>query len=54
MEQIAAGSENDARVSDPFYFLALTGSARLQHKVARTWVNHAFPANDALGPITRR
>jgi predicted O-linked N-acetylglucosamine transferase (SPINDLY family) len=54
MEQIAAGIENDARVSHPFIFMALMHSARLQHKVARTWVSQACPANDSLGPIAPR
>ncbi|MGB6355415.1 MAG: tetratricopeptide repeat protein [Steroidobacteraceae bacterium] len=52
--QIAAGAENDAQVSHPLIFMALTDSARLQHKVARTWVKHACPANAALGPIPPR
>jgi len=54
MEQIAAGSENDARVAHPFIFMALMDSARLQLKAARTWVSHACPANDSLGPIAPR
>jgi predicted O-linked N-acetylglucosamine transferase (SPINDLY family) len=53
-EQIAAGIENDMRVSHPFIFMALMDSARLQHKVARTWVNHAFPADGSLGPLAPR
>ncbi len=54
VEQIAAGVENDARVAHPFIFMALMDSARLQHKVARTWVSHACPADGSLGPIAPR
>src|SRR4029077_2730843 len=32
----------------------LMDAARLQHKVARTWVSHACAANDVLGPIAPR
>jgi predicted O-linked N-acetylglucosamine transferase (SPINDLY family) len=52
--ETAAGIEKDARVSHPFIFMAFMASARLQHKAARIWVNHACPADDSLGPITRR
>jgi predicted O-linked N-acetylglucosamine transferase (SPINDLY family) len=54
MEQIAAGIENGARIAHPFIFMALMDSARLQLETARTWVSHACPANDSLGPITPR
>jgi predicted O-linked N-acetylglucosamine transferase (SPINDLY family) len=54
MKQIAAGIENDARVAHPFIFMALMDSARLQLKEARTWVSHACPANDSLGPMAPR
>jgi predicted O-linked N-acetylglucosamine transferase (SPINDLY family) len=54
MEQIAGGLENDARVAHPFIFMALMDSARLQQKVARTWMNHACPADGSLGPIAPR
>jgi len=54
MEQIAGGIENDSHVSHPFIFMALTDSARLQHKVARTWMNYACPADGSLGPIAPR
>jgi predicted O-linked N-acetylglucosamine transferase (SPINDLY family) len=54
VEQIFAGIENDARVSHPFNFMALTDSARLQQKVARTWMSHASPADGSLGPIAPR
>jgi protein O-GlcNAc transferase len=54
LEHIAAGAENGARVSHPFIFMALTDSARLQQKVARTWVSYACPADDSLGPIAPR
>ena len=54
VRQVAAGIENDARVSHPLIFMALTDSARLQHRVARTWANFACPANGALGPIAPR
>ncbi len=52
--EIVTGIENDARVCHPFTFMGLSHSARLQHGAARIWVSHACPANDALGPITRR
>jgi predicted O-linked N-acetylglucosamine transferase (SPINDLY family) len=52
--QVAAGVEHGKLVAHPFIFMALTDSARLQQKAARSWVNHAFPANDALGPISSR
>jgi predicted O-linked N-acetylglucosamine transferase (SPINDLY family) len=54
VEQIAAGVESDARVAHPFIFMAVMESARLQHKVARTWMSHACPADASLGPIARR
>jgi predicted O-linked N-acetylglucosamine transferase (SPINDLY family) len=52
--QIADGVEKDARVSHPLIFMALMDSARLQYKVARTWVNYSCPERDSLGPIARR
>ena len=52
--QIAAGIENDAHVSHPMIFMALADSAHLQHRVARTWVRYACPANGSLGAIPRR
>jgi predicted O-linked N-acetylglucosamine transferase (SPINDLY family) len=52
--ETAAGIEKGARVSHPFIFMALTDSARLQHKAARVWTNHACPADDSLGPLARR
>ena len=52
--QVAAGIENDQRVCEPFVYMGLSDSARLQQKAARIWVNHACPANDALGPIAPR
>jgi predicted O-linked N-acetylglucosamine transferase (SPINDLY family) len=52
--QIAAGAENDAHVSHPMICMALMDSARLQHRVARTWVKYACPANGSLGAIPRR
>jgi predicted O-linked N-acetylglucosamine transferase (SPINDLY family) len=54
VRQVAAGVESDAHVSHPLIFMALTDSARLQHKVARTWARFACPANGALGPIAPR
>jgi predicted O-linked N-acetylglucosamine transferase (SPINDLY family) len=54
VRQIAAGIESDAHVSHPLIFMALTDSARLQHKVARIWGRFACPADDALGPIAPR
>jgi predicted O-linked N-acetylglucosamine transferase (SPINDLY family) len=54
VKEVAAGIENDAKVSHPFIVMALTDSARLQHRAARTWVNHSCPPDDSLGPITRR
>ena len=54
VEQAAAGIQNDARVCDPFVFMGLSHSARLQHKAARIWVSHVCPANDALGTIAPR
>ena len=54
VKQVAAGIENDARVAHPFIVMALTDSARLQHKAARTWVSHSCPADGSLGPIARR
>jgi predicted O-linked N-acetylglucosamine transferase (SPINDLY family) len=53
-ERIAAGLENDAKVSHPFIAMALTDSARLQHRAARTWASHYCPADGTLGPIARR
>jgi predicted O-linked N-acetylglucosamine transferase (SPINDLY family) len=53
-EQIFAGIENDARVAHPFILMALTDSARLQHKAARTWMSYACPADGSLGPIAPR
>ncbi len=53
-EQVVAGIENDAKVSHPFIVMALTDSARLQHRAARTWASHYCPADGSLGPITRR
>jgi predicted O-linked N-acetylglucosamine transferase (SPINDLY family) len=52
--QVAAGVEHGKLVVHPFIFTALTASARLQQKAARAWVNHACPANDALGPLSSR
>jgi predicted O-linked N-acetylglucosamine transferase (SPINDLY family) len=52
--QIATGIEEGGHVCHPFILMALTHSARLQHKAARTWVNHACPARNSLGPITSR
>jgi predicted O-linked N-acetylglucosamine transferase (SPINDLY family) len=52
--QVAAGVEQGKRVAHPFILTALTDSPRLQQKAARAWVNHACPANDALGPISSR
>jgi predicted O-linked N-acetylglucosamine transferase (SPINDLY family) len=54
VEQAAAGIQNDANVCEPFVFMGLSHSARLQHKAARIWVSRACPANDALGPIVPR
>jgi predicted O-linked N-acetylglucosamine transferase (SPINDLY family) len=54
VRQLATGIESDAHVSHPLIFMALTDSARLQHKVARTWARFACPANGALGPIAPR
>jgi predicted O-linked N-acetylglucosamine transferase (SPINDLY family) len=54
VEQVAAGIEKDAKVSHPFIVMALTDSARLQHRAARTWVSHSCPPDDSLGPIARR
>jgi predicted O-linked N-acetylglucosamine transferase (SPINDLY family) len=54
VEQVATGIQNNARVCDPFVFLGISHSARLQLNAARIWANYACPANDALGPITRR
>jgi predicted O-linked N-acetylglucosamine transferase (SPINDLY family) len=54
VRQIAAGVETGALVSHPLIVMALTASARLQHKVARTWAGFACPANGALGPIAPR
>jgi predicted O-linked N-acetylglucosamine transferase (SPINDLY family) len=52
--QVAAGIEQGKLVAHPFILMALTDSVRLQQKAARAWVNHASPANDALGPISSR
>jgi predicted O-linked N-acetylglucosamine transferase (SPINDLY family) len=52
--QITAGIQNDRRVSHPMILTALIDSPRLQHQAARTWVNHACPARDSLGPIAPR
>jgi predicted O-linked N-acetylglucosamine transferase (SPINDLY family) len=52
--QITAGIQNDRRVSHPLILMALIDSPRLQHQAARTWVSHACPARDSLGPITPR
>ena len=52
--QINTGIENDGYVCHPFMFMGLSHSARLQHKAARIWVNHACPADGALGPIAPR
>jgi predicted O-linked N-acetylglucosamine transferase (SPINDLY family) len=52
--QIEAGIESDARVSNPFIFMALSDSARRQHRAARIWARFACPANDALGPLAPR
>jgi predicted O-linked N-acetylglucosamine transferase (SPINDLY family) len=54
VEQVTVGIENDARVAHPFIVMALTDSARLQHKAARTWVSHACPADGSLGPCALR
>jgi predicted O-linked N-acetylglucosamine transferase (SPINDLY family) len=54
VEQVAAGIENDAKVSHPFIVMALTDSARLQHRAARIWVSNSCPADGSLGPIARR
>ena len=54
VEQVAAGIETDAKVSHPFIVMALTDSARLQHRAARTWVSHSCPPDDSLGPIAPR
>ena len=52
--EVCAGIEAGKRVAHPFIVMALTDSARLQHKVARDWVHHAYPANDSLGAIAPR
>jgi predicted O-linked N-acetylglucosamine transferase (SPINDLY family) len=54
VKQVAAGIENDARVAHPVIVMALTDSARLQQKAARTWVSHSCPADGSLGPIAPR
>jgi predicted O-linked N-acetylglucosamine transferase (SPINDLY family) len=52
--QITTGIENDAHVSHPLIFMALTDSARLQQRAARTWARFACPADESLGAISRR
>jgi predicted O-linked N-acetylglucosamine transferase (SPINDLY family) len=52
--QIIAAAESDTRACHPFTFMAVSDSARLQHKVARLWVDHSYPPNAALGPIAPR
>jgi predicted O-linked N-acetylglucosamine transferase (SPINDLY family) len=52
--QISAGIENGRRVSHPLILMALIDSPRLQHQAARTWVSHACPPRDSLGPIAPR
>jgi predicted O-linked N-acetylglucosamine transferase (SPINDLY family) len=52
--EVCGGIELGKRVAHPFIVMALTDSARLQHKVARQWVHHAYPANDSLGAIAPR
>jgi predicted O-linked N-acetylglucosamine transferase (SPINDLY family) len=54
VREIAAGVETGAHVSHPLIVMAVTESARLQHKVARTWAEFACPANGALGRIASR
>jgi predicted O-linked N-acetylglucosamine transferase (SPINDLY family) len=54
VREITVGVETGAHVSHPLIVMAVTASARLQHKVARTWASFACPANGALGPIARR
>ena len=53
-KQVAVGVENDMPVAHPFIAMALTDSARLQQKAARTWTNNSCPPNDSLGPIAPR
>ena len=53
-KQIAVGIENGVRATGPFIVMALTDSARLQQKAARTWVSHFCPPDDSLGPIAPR
>jgi predicted O-linked N-acetylglucosamine transferase (SPINDLY family) len=52
--QISAGIENVRRVSHPLILMALIDSPRLQHQAARSWVSHACPPRDSLGPIAPR
>lgn len=52
--KIVAGLEKDQRVSHPVILAALVDSPRLQLRSARTWVNHACPARDPLGPSRTR
>jgi predicted O-linked N-acetylglucosamine transferase (SPINDLY family) len=54
VDQIVAGVENDAHVSHPLIFMALTDSPRLQLKVSHTWSRYSCPADDSLGPIPPR
>ena len=54
VKQVAVGVENDMPVAHPFIVMALTDSARLQQKAARTWMSRSCPPNSSLGPIAPR
>ena len=45
--------EHGEEASNPFFVLALTGSAELQKKAAETWAREEYPSDPALPAIAR-
>lgn len=51
VDRLAAGIDANDKVAAPLSVLALTNSARLQHKAAQIWVRDKYPAENSLQPI---